>query len=773
VSATLAQVQSPPASGPERTNRSAMEWMDRFAGSDPGLNRFRMALQCVLSIAAAIGGGWLFVHFTHALQTETHGAALSAAQAATVAAGNHEFLVIGELLGALVAMLSTFGVSESDVRGQLISSLYAPIPMIGALALGLYVAPHRVASLVLLVVVLAVGTYLRRFGPRGFLTGMLLFMGDFLGFFLHAAVSISDLGWLTAEIGVGVATTLIVRFVFFYPHPAKALRRTQRSYAARARKVTRMALAVLDDGGASERRLARQLVRLNETALMIDAQLGDPNALPDGSARRLHQLLYDAELALTNTARFAQAMVHLDLPAGQREAARRALSELCRGSSQGARAAARDLLSQLRDVDAADRREQDRAAVVIPHRFAGSAIAFADAIDGWLAVDAEEVEEHAKGAFQPSVRLFAGWLPGSAGASAVASMETGPHPWDRIRMAPYTRAAIQMGVAVGAAIAIGVVINGYRFYWAVIAAFVTMMGTNNSGEQVQKALFRVAGTVVGIAVGSAFAHLVGTHTNYSIAVILVSLFFGLYLMRLNYAFMVVGITVMVSQLYVQLGEFSNHLLIVRLEETSLGAGLAILTVMVVFPLRTRHVLRVAMRGHLEALAGLVGHATERLLDRNADVALRTDARQVDSAGQTLIATVQPLRHNLFGALDHKVAEAIALAGASRNYGRNLVSDLEAMGPVDEETSSHLERGCETLNHSLDVLVHAVNGPRDGTYTRSAALFDRAERRLEEDGAPVAPSQLAIRDLKLIDAVLARMAEEMGLQVTNHDTATVA
>lgn len=58
------------------------------------------------------------------------------------------------------------------------------------------------------------------------------------------------------------------------------------------------------------------LVLLNEAALMIDAQLGDPNAVVDGSsAQLLHQRLFDIELALTNIARFAQAMAGLDLPA--------------------------------------------------------------------------------------------------------------------------------------------------------------------------------------------------------------------------------------------------------------------------------------------------------------------------------------------------------------------------------------------------------------------------------------------------------------------------
>src|SRR6202035_5536919 len=110
------------------------------------------------------------------------------------------------------------------------------------------------------------------------------------------------------------------------------------------------------------------------------------------------------------------------------------------------------------------------------------------------------------------------------------------------------------------------------------------MGVNNSGEQAGKALYRVAGTVVGIGIGSLVVDVVGHHAYWSITVILVTLFLGLYLMRINYAFMVVAITVMVSQLYVQLDEFSNSLLLLRLAETSVGAGGAVLTVPLVLPL---------------------------------------------------------------------------------------------------------------------------------------------------------------------------------------------
>jgi uncharacterized membrane protein YgaE (UPF0421/DUF939 family) len=764
----------PPVTGPPAVQ--TREWADRLVGSDPGLNRLRSALQAVVSIAVILGAEWIFVHFTHALQIQTHGAKLSVAAAAQTGMANHEFLVIGLLLGAIVGMITAMAVMDPTAKGQLVSMLFVPFPMVGALALGISIGGHRVLALISLVVVLTVGTYCRRFGPRGFMAGMLLFIGDFFGFFLHGAVTLSDLGWLTAELSVGLVVAIAVRFVLFYPRPLKALARTQRSYAARARKVAAGALELLDDpdhGEARVRRLHHQLVRLNEAALMIDAQLGDTNAVADGSSgERLHQRLFDVELALTNVSRFAPIMGNLDLPADQRQQARLALAAIVGRDITGAKDHAASLMNLIRVAGAAATGE-DRAAIVVPHRFAGSIIDLADAITGWAALGVAPDDD--KGIFQPSVILFAGWLPGSAQVSATASLESGQRRGDRAVLAPYTRTAIQMGVAVGGAIALGDVVSGRRFYWAVIAAFITFMGANNSGEQARKAIFRVLGTVIGIGVGSLVVDAVGHHTNWSIAIILASLFLGFYLMRINYAFMVIGITVMVSQLYVQLGEFSNSLLLLRLGETALGAGVAIAVVIVVLPLRTRRVLRVAMRDHIRALSVLVDHATSNLLGDptgHIGTTLRADARNVDSSYQAIIATIEPLRRTLFGQVDEAVASAVRLAAASRHYGRNLVVDVEAVGELDPDTRLDIQRGVETLRQSLGVLATATTGRREGIYTRSAALFDQAERRLETRARVIDNGQLALRDLKLLDGAMAQLAEAMHLHLTDYDTVSI-
>lgn len=509
---------------------------------------------------------------------------------------------------------------------------------------------------------------------------------------------------------------------------------------------------------------------------MIDAQLGDPSSVPDGSsAALLHQRLFDMELALTNIARFARAMARLDLPGEQRAEIRAALLAIVAGDDAGARTHAERLLRLLR---AADRLSsgQDTRAIVVPHRFAGSVIALTDASGEWSALGAENKDAET---FQPAVMLFGGWLPGSANVSATASLEPGTRYGERVRLAAYTRTAIQMGVATAGAIALGDLVSGHRFYWALIAAFITFMGANNAHEQVRKALLRVVGTLAGIIVGSLAAHALGGDTGGSIAVILVALFFGFYLMRISYAFMVVGITVMVSLLYVQLDEFSNSLLVLRLAETTVGAAVAIVVTLVVFPLRTRRVLHIAVREHVRALARLAERAVGRLLG-NPDCEasdLRGDARAVDAAYQALVATSRALRRDLAGRLDEQAGRVVRLATASRNYGRNLVVDIDPCAVLSGDARDEVARAAATLRDSLAVLAEATKD-RQRPYIRSSALFDRVERRVEARGIEAeghgtagvtAAGRLAIRDLKLIDGAMARLAEVLGIPVTDYDT----
>ena len=132
------------------------------------------------------------------------------------------------------------------------------------------------------------------------------------------------------------------------------------------------------------------------------------------------------------------------------------------------------------------------------------------------------------------------------------------------------------------ACAAGSALSERRFYWAVIAVFIAFTGGNTSAEQLSRAIQRTLGTFVGVFIGSLVATAVGPNP-WSLAAIIPALTVGLYFVQVSYWRMAVGITIMVSELYVQLGEFSSGLLVLRLEETALGAVVATLAAVLIFP----------------------------------------------------------------------------------------------------------------------------------------------------------------------------------------------
>jgi uncharacterized membrane protein YgaE (UPF0421/DUF939 family) len=789
--------------------------------------RLRMATEIVLAIGVVLAAEYLFVRATGALQVPVPPRA-PAAVASQLWMLNHALLVIAMMLGAIVAMIGGFGVGMfGTARAQLLLIGYLPLPMLALLAVGLSVHV-RLVSLALLAVVLAVGTYCRRFGPPGFMGGMLAFMGAFLGFFIQGYVTLGDFGWLAAEVLIGTAGIIVVHFAFFRPRPETGLRRMQRSYEARARALASDVAELYEATTRSEdpqqyrrteRRLQRQLLRLNEAALLIDAQLNSPAAVPAGwSAAALHQRLFDAEVGLSNVARFALALARRPLPARAQALILAALAGARDGDQPAVCDAAAAIEALLEDHD------QRRTGVapedrVLLHRFAMSVTDLAAALGAFRQYPASQPPDDLPAEeFQPQVATFGGWLPGSAFVAGAASLERGGTGLiERIRLAPYARISIQMGVAVGAAIIAGDALSGRRFYWAVIAAFITFMGANTAGEQLRKGVLRVLGTVVGVVVGSVLAHLVGDRVWLQIAVVLVSLFLGLYLFRINYAFMTVGITVMVSQLYVELDELSNSLLLLRLAETAVGAGVAILTVLLVLPLHVGRVARVAARQQLEALADLTDRCLDRLADpasaSGSDLELRAAARRLDNAYQALSAIVRPMRTPLLGSLAKQIAGFMATAAAARHYARNLLLDASTRyADLDADGTAALAVARRQLAESLGAVTAALapgdgepagqrdenrpdgssadgavadadgagrddagrdgaasGGQRGRVYVRSASLFARVADTLPEQAAFSRP-QLALRDLQLLDGALAEAARWAGVRVTDLDTA---
>ncbi|MBO0810832.1 MAG: FUSC family protein [Microlunatus sp.] len=748
------------AAQPTRQIRPPYEWWERFVASDPGLTRLRTAGQAVATIAAAMLAEYLLLRGSGQPQAA---------------------VVLAMMIGAVVGMLSTFiGPMFQRPLTLLASLALVPVPMVAGMALGLALAPFHLAALVSLVFVLAGAGYLRRFGPRGFYGGQLLFMGDFFGFVLGRMVTIADIGRLALIVVVATGVAIVSQFTLFYPSRRTALRRLRRSFAGRVSLVADAAIDLLDDPGDQHktRRLHKLLIRLNEGALMIDAQLADPAALPRGAtAAALHQRVFDVELTVTNTARFAGVLSGLELPGDLIGPVRDCLVAIRDHDPEAAETTANKLRSRIKagsvpDAGGLPGTRLPQTTRIVLHRFTTSVIGNAEVT--------RQIRDHPEPhdipddlPFDPAVTLSGGWLPGSQKVSATAATEAGARWIDRVKLEPYARVAIQMTIAVTGSIIVGSLLSPQRFYWAVIATFVTFLGAHNATEQIRKSAYRVFGTLIGVLVGVVLAHIIGHHTRISILVILAALFLGIYLLRVSYAFMVIGITVMLAQLYVQLNEFTNALLLLRLAETAIGAAIASLTVLFVLPIRIRQVVAVATREHLQALTEVVARAVERLCEDRSDSELRAAARRLDAAYQALEAATRPLRGRLPGVSGGGLREQFWYAAtSSRHYARNLVIDSGWSSNLPPDPGSDLQTANKLLTTSINEIIDAVEAQSfaDRTYLRSAALFDQIASGLDDEDITT-PRQLAFRDLELIDGALATLAQSLGMRVGSLDTNT--
>lgn len=122
---------------------------------------------------------------------------------------------------------------------------------------------------------------------------------------------------------------------------------------------------------------------------------------------------------------------------------------------------------------------------------------------------------------------------------------------------------------------------------------------------------------------------------------LLCVFTGLYLFRVSYAAMTFAVTTLMGELYNVLGVFSGSLLRLRLEETVLGAGVALVVVLAVLPIRSGHAQNAAQRSFLVSLDELLDSAALRLAAPGRRSDLLLDVRRLDSQLHQVAVVARP------------------------------------------------------------------------------------------------------------------------------------
>jgi hypothetical protein len=209
---------------------------------------------------------------------------------------------------------------------------------------------------------------------------------------------------------------------------------------------------------------------------------------------------------------------------------------------------------------------------------------------------------------------------------------------------PTTRQAFQALAAAAFAVVGGELLSQARWYWAVAAAWWIFVNTASRGETLVRGFRRVLGTVIGIVAGLGIAMPVNG-APVPTAVLVGACVFGIfYTAAVSYSWMMFFVTVLAGLLYGLLGVLNPALLVLRLEETAIGAVGALLAVLLVLPVTTHATTDAWIQRALHAVRDATGAAVRHI--GGAEQSLERHVEELDVLLGRVRVSVAPLVHPL-------------------------------------------------------------------------------------------------------------------------------
>ena len=207
----------------------------------------------------------------------------------------------------------------------------------------------------------------------------------------------------------------------------------------------------------------------------------------------------------------------------------------------------------------------------------------------------------------------------------------------RRRLIASTRMALQMGVSLGLAFAVGRALFGVHWSWLVMTAFIVCSGNRGRAYVLYKSGLRIAGAAAGTVAATLLAGQLAPGSVTTVVVIFVVLGLASWLRSFSYAYWAAGITGVLALLYGYFGESGTHLLAQRLEGIVIGAVIAVAVSWLLLPVRTSDVLRRRIADALASLGDLLASSSAGEAD------LTASARRVEHSIAALEEIARPLQ----------------------------------------------------------------------------------------------------------------------------------
>ncbi|MFE0363320.1 FUSC family protein [Streptomyces griseoaurantiacus] len=735
--------------------------LDRLSASDPGLLRLMSGLRTVASIGLTL--------------------AVLAPFGASV---SH---LVG---GAMTAMVSTFAIREKERRPQAVTlALGLPVALL-AVTLASLLQKYVVGGDLFFLLLIFAAVYSRRFGDRGTALGLIGFQMYFVSLFVGATPG--ALPVLYAALITGFACSAVVRFGVVRDTPEQVLRRLRDAFRARLAQLlsaqTDLLDAAPDELDSALDDVRRHTARLHESAMLVQGRL-EQGTDDSAAATLVQRRVAEAEIAaerlgfLVLSARSAERAdtlaLHLpNAPApapGDRLPARDDITRTLRRDLRAlqllvdrpAAAAGHSSVAYVRNRLLGYRDEDNVPAgpPAVQDVFRGIGEAAKAVLGLRLALDGPQDESDDSAATTRSREELDAEDAAIAGAEREAEEE--PRGWKR----PTTRAAVQVSVGSALAIVGGEFLSSQRWYWAVLTCWVVFLNTASTGEILVKGYRRVLGTVCGVVAGAGLAGLTGNHTWTAFALVLLLIFAMFYTAPLSYVLLSFFVTAMLGMLYTLLHTYSLSVLVLRIEETALGAVCGIVAAALVLPVRTDQRTDELLATTLMRLADVSEAAVEQLSGGPA-VDLLDQARDLDKALDDLRASTKPLTHPITPLRGRRQTARylVALLETCAYHARSLAATAELV-PYSRTIAAdpRLKLAGRRISHNIEVLLAQVREERteaaDGTRKEMesgpslASLLDPGETRSPRPGSV---THRVLRHLQRLDEGVMGLARPLGV-----------
>jgi uncharacterized membrane protein YccC len=216
-------------------------------------------------------------------------------------------------------------------------------------------------------------------------------------------------------------------------------------------------------------------------------------------------------------------------------------------------------------------------------------------------------------------------------------------------------------------------------------------------------------------------------------------------------------------LYGLRGQFNYDLLLLRIEETAIGAVIGVTVAILVLPTNARTSMRNDARVFLATLSEVIEASVATLFGHAANPTEK--ARQLGRDLQQFRTSTKPLAAGVGGFSGrHSIRHARRMLTACDRYGRTLARNSQQFDSPSARLTDAITSAAQHIQHSIDALTAALDGGRAGIVMPATDFLDAAETLGREHHADHSARQqlLAIvQALRQIDRAIVSAAIDLG------------